>query len=498
MIASFQPRQYARGYIVSTGSKPVTVEIAHFKDEYIAGFHVYRDELVEAQSAHNDDDAVLVLGKAWPLSSGTIGMSRTHVADRLLAIAVSKGLEALEEALYDLGGRYVIVVRLAGQVSVYHDATGSRSVFYDASGTRISSHFDLLHRLNPDGIFAEPFGGQFRAEFYWDRTRNSDVFALMPNHRLDLASGAQDRYFMHEPNRAHELSTDDRIDQLVVLWREQMTHLIEASEDRPIAASISGGLDARTLLALARDFQSNMRSFTYTSGNAIGGEKPASEWAKKMTMDYDIVRKMEEFLPAGHRYIERAKVHGIDQSSLSIIKRNSEFDHGRWLLPMYAQMFDDPRVIHYRGNLLEIGRLEFRGRLDQPLDMRWESIWDYYAKRGDVDVDVVRRVGQEKMRQFSYGEVSGDYDSTDVFYWENRHGRWYAQVLNETDTIFDTFSAVNTRRMLDLLLAFPAEQRRAGTAQRLLIDASWPVLNFFGINERRTLFDKFIKPGLTQ
>ncbi|MGO1182487.1 hypothetical protein ACT3TB_12715 [Micrococcaceae sp. AOP34-BR2-30] len=496
MNASLQPRLYARGYLVSTEATQLTEEISHFKYERIAGFYVYRDELVEAQFAQVNDDAVLVLGKAWPLSSGPIGTSRSHVADRLLATAVSSGREAFEDSLYDLGGRYVIIIRLSSQVFVYHDATGSRSVFFDASGMRIASHFDMLHRLNSDGAFGQPFGGNFRAEFMWDRTLNSNVFALMPNHRLDLISGAQDRYFMFVPNRAHELTADERIDQIAVLWREQMKHLVEASEDRPIAASISGGLDARTLLALARDVQPRMRSFTYTSGNAIGGETPTSEWAKKMTMDYDIVRKMEEFLPADHRYIQRAKFHGIEDASLSIIKRNSELDHGRWLLPMYAEIFDDPRVIHYRGNLLEIGRQEFRGRLDQSLDERWESVWDYYAKRGNVDVDVVRRAGQEKMQQFSYSEVHGDYDSTDVFYWENRHGRWYAQILNETDTIFDTFSAVNSRRLLDLFLAFPAEQRRAGTAQRMLIDACWPVLNFFGVNERRTLFDKFVKPDL--
>ena len=96
----------------------------------------------------------------------------------------------------------------------------------------------------------------------------------------------------------------------------------------------------------------------------------------------------------------------------------------------------------------------------------------------------------ERYDRYEYADASTHYDVGDLWYWEHRHGRWYAQVLNETDTAFDSISPINVRRILDCFLAFPEAERSEAVVQYALIQRQHPVLLFFGINSRENLFQR--------
>src|SRR5699024_6605688 len=77
----------------------------------------------------------------------------------------------------------------------------------------------------------------------------------------------------------------------------------------------------------------------------------------------------------------------------------------------------------------------------------------------------------------------------DLFYWEIRMGKWHSEILNENDAAFETVLPHNSRRILKLLLSYSPEQRKSSFAVKELINSNAPILNFFGVNDKRNLYE---------
>ncbi|MFD2759368.1 hypothetical protein [Gulosibacter faecalis] len=491
-------RLYARGYLLSPEITHLFDDISYFDHIVVGGqYHLYFDEILEIDVAVSGPDWCLVVGKAWPLSSGKISPDSTSVARQLLDLHVQGWDQAVEEALYDVAGRYMIMLKREHDVlRVYNDACGTRSVYYNSLRREVASHFDILDRLTPETSSGEPYGVPLKLEKLWDKTANENVRSLIPNFRLDLIEGTQTRFFGTDPNMARSLSEEGRFALIERLWKEQLQKLVEVSGDLPIAFSMTGGFDSRTSLAMAREYKDLFTSFTYTTQGAVDGKEADTNWGRAMALDYSTVRKMEEFLPLGHSYIARAQKHATWVAANSgILDRNQTRTHGRWILPGYLELFSDPRTIHLRGNLQEIGRLHM-GRSAASPEKRFVQLITYGTNLAKDDlarlVDYTS-AGYEKHR---YPEVTDNYDIGDIWYWEHRHGRWYSEVLNETDTVFDTVSPINVRRILDCYLAFPEFERKQAYAQYTLTHRNHPSLLFFGINSADDLYEVFVRPTL--
>src|SRR5699024_6664448 len=91
---------------------------------------------------------------------------------------------------------------------------------------------------------------------------------------------------------------------------------------------------------------------------------------------------------------------------------------------------------------------------------------------------------------FGYDKLIFDYHSLDLYYWENRMGRWHPEILNENDICFDTFLPLNVRAMLDITLSYTREERIKGFVFEELINKNYPILNFYGKNEKENLYEK--------
>ncbi len=82
----------------------------------------------------------------------------------------------------------------------------------------------------------------------------------------------------------------------------------------------------------------------------------------------------------------------------------------------------------------------------------------------------------------SFGAFPEGYDAHDLFYWEIRMGSWMSSVLLESDIAHDTYTSINSRRILDLFLGVAREERISGMIARHLISSSWPELFNYPIN----------------
>jgi len=489
------PMLYARGYYFGPDSRDELDHLSHFVRRELPGFVVQHDEVLECDAHLSGDDFVVVLGKAFPLTTGEIPSAAPSVAEALWSEFATGGVDAVERALYDLAGRYAIILHADGRTAAYNDAAGTRSVFYDASQRRISSHYDILVRDADPALSDQRLPAAIGPQVRWTNTAHKSIRALIANQRLELETGSQSRFFPISENRAATLSHEARVELLERLWGEQLDWL--ESLKVPLAMSVTGGMDSRFMLAMAEGRVDAFRALTYTTPEALRGEAPKDRWSEVMYGDQEIVKKLSPFLPEDHSFICRTKDAAWVRAGKGVLDRNSVSPHGRWILPGYLTLFPQRDSVHYRGNLLEIGRF-YQGQLGSAISgtERLKRLTQASAKKYGPDVvESAMAHLRGGMRQLSYDAVHESYKYPDLYYWENRHSRWYGQVLNETDVAFDTITPFNVRRIIDLFLAYDVRDRKAGFLQREMIYRRNPPLTFYGFNESSDLYRAHVSDG---
>lgn len=489
------PVLYPRGFYFASEGREELDQLPHYTMRQLPGHVLQHDEVLECDVRIEGDSFLVVLGKAYPLSTGPIPSNRASVAEELWGQFAAHGVEAVERALYDLAGRYAIILHADGRTVAYNDAAGTRSVFYDASRRRISSHYNILVRDADPALSDGRLPANIAPQVRWTTTPHKSIRALMANQRLELEAGSQKRFFPVAENQAASLDHETRMELLERLWEEQLQWL--ESMDVPLAMSVTGGLDSRFMLAMAGERKDIFRAMTYTTPEALRGEKPVSRWSEVMYGDQEIVKKLAPLLPEDHNFICRTDDAAWVTAGKRVMDRNATSPHGRWILPGYLTLFSRRDSVHYRGNLLEIGRF-YLGQVAGNLTgtERLEKLTRGSCARFGPDVEKVAMAHlRGGMKQLSYDVVPDCYAFSDLFYWENRHSRWYSQVLNETDVAFDTITPFNVRRIIDIFLSYDVKDRKAAFLQREMIYRKQPLLTFFGYNETSDLYRKHVSDG---
>lgn len=161
------------------------------------------------------------------------------------------------------------------------------------------------------------------------------------------------------------------------------------------------------------------------------------------------------------------------------------------MIKHYNNNFNEQDTIHIRANLLEIGRAYYL-KLDKRNDINSvKNVFDNSFKnsKSKVSKEILDSRFFESIRELYYDKVF-DYHILDLYYWENRMGRWFSEVLNETDTAFETFLPFNVRSIIDISLSFGIKERREDYMFKELINRNYPILNFYGENEVKNIYEQ--------
>ncbi len=492
-------RLYARGFFLGPDPVEFLEDIEHFHRHELTDAVLYADHFTELDIATSGDDWVVTVGKLLPLSTGVIPPDSTNIAQDLLTLIQRDGLSGLETALYDIGGRHAVLVRLHGKTYAYHDAAGHRTVYFNHTRQQIASHFDMLHRLTDVTELTCSLGSKrpgTSPDGMWDLTDNPYVKALLPNHRLELADGTQPRFGLTQPNPYTGFDWDERIALIHQLWNEQLAHVFARSPHGPVGVSLSGGLDSRTVLAHLRPYRDRTRAFTYTSSNINSGRAPTTYWQRTMVTDHNVLAQMQDQLPEDFHVIIRPSDNILTETDREMLGRNSINNHGWPYVRKYLDLFPDARSIHVRGNFVEMGRL-IRGKLEIPdKTKRFGQIAEEIIRRRRPSAKRYREFFWDKFQELQYDRLHEDVEYTDAYHWENRSSRWYGEVANETDTVFDSIVPVNVRRIYELLISQPLAVRPGAQLQRDLIHYAWPELLAYGINTEDDLYSTTLRENL--
>src|SRR5262249_20086706 len=247
------------------------------------------------------------------------------------------------------------------------------------------------------------------------------------------------------------------------------------------AISLTAGLDSRVTLAAFRHIP-RKTLFTYDRGELT-------------RVDVEIAAKLCQRLGFEHR---RIPIVGPDRagSIYAAVEKMPDYRHFDEACATFVSAFSNERCIHVRSNLAEIARAR---RQQSMMPTRFDP-----ANWIDVVVDRKRRrepLHREAIQYLRAGmgaffgllgyDLSNPYDpkllaydAWDLFYWEHRMSTWHAQVLLGSDFAFDTTIIFNSRRLLELLLSAPRNERKKATLFRQFIARRCPEIKDFPINPR--------------
>jgi len=385
--------------------------------------------------------------------------------------------DALTKNIYSLGGRWILVAQKGSEARLFNDAAGLRQVFYatGVSGIWCASQPGLLAEIlglsmDRDALsFMDSLEFRTHREYRWPGYSSPfrEVRHLLPNHFLNLSTGACRRYW---PDGALPLlPLEDAVDIIADTLQGFMRGI---SNRYDIAIGMTSGLDSRLVLAASKDISRRI-SFMSVRQMDWPDDHPditvPSMLISALGMKHDLVRaspvKDHGFFDAFHRSVLLANdIYAPDAQAIY------EY-YGR-------------NKVAVTGSVCEIGRCSFSS-------MRKKAV-----KKGITPADLARlqRMGMHSFALEHFDEwLSGmgniyNIHVLDMFEWEQGHGNWLAMCQLQFDSAWrDLFTPFNCRRLLTDMLSVD-ERYRKGPDYPLygrLITKLWPEVLSLPVNPHK-------------
>ncbi|WP_394876979.1 hypothetical protein [Mammaliicoccus lentus] len=388
-----------------------------------------------------------------------------------------------------IAGRYAILVGNKEEVEVFQDATGARSIYYTTDLNVVSSHLNLI-KDNFDTTEQSLKEQLEKYNFSLFSTTIKNINCLIPNHSLKLKEKSIKRFFPRNQNRYSVYEENDKFTLVEKLWKTQLQIYNEKYEN--LILSLTGGYDSRVLLAMSKELKTEINYFTYSVEENINN----TNFERIAKLDEYIVNQLVVDLGINHQFIYiKENEHFLTEEENRIMDKNSVKKHGRKLIPFYNEYFSGDNLIHVRGNLLEIGRAVFHDgsestdRIKRHILKSLENTMNIES----LEKKVINQNINNALQELNYENEKYDYDHLDLYYWEIHMGKWFSEVLNETDSSFNTFLPYNMRSIIDISLSFPLEQRQNDHFFNELINRNYPILNFYGKNQKENLYERYLR-----
>lgn len=382
-------------------------------------------------------------------------------ADILARLGAAWQTDGGEELLSGLSGRYVLVVADADETVVYHDAMGLRTVEYTRvdGRTHVASQARLLAEVVPvaDGERMALWRGS--REFAENReaslpsgvTLFENVEQLVPNHRLHLSTGTQERYWPIKPIPAAGDTTEAAV-RAMALLRASFT---AAAHRAPLALSLTSGFDSRLAISATADVRDRLTSYTLLY-RSLSAKSP----------DVSVAKRLAEKVGIPHTSVPCRDVPTAEW--IGTYRENTALAHP-----------DDWGFIAYgiqqgiADGLLSEDALAVKGSCGELIRGRYWDTSDGTPRPPKLDTadDVFRILpgweefdfATEAMRDWfdkakPVAAASG-YGLDDLLYWEHDCGSWSAQSQLEWEIVQDVFTPVNNREFLSLVLSVPIAER---------------------------------------
>lgn len=475
-------KSYPRGFIFS--KKPLDNIPAHYKRQEIQGYHYYYDEIMDVNIVRDDTGYILIHGDFFHVSAKET-LTKKELLNALLNLYKTNYVKYLN-LLDNVTGRYTIIVCYEEEINIYTDPSNTRSTYFTLSDLVVSSHVNLINdnfRFKKSGISY----ALSNALYY---TSYEEIRSTIANFSVNLNKNKYKRIFPRSRNRYTNLSSDEKY-KLYNKISNQIFSYITSHYDEKLL-SLSGGGDSRFSMALSKKYKDKIKYFTYVTNPHNDQSTPVKREAHK---DLTIVKQMLDNLDFNHKFCYLNQIQNdYTAQEKKIIRKNTIAPHSMFLINLSRKFLPiEGKVVHIRSNLYEIGQAgaykkTYRESNLEQFKIAFDKRYKKLLKPED-SIEEYDRAYYEFMNELGYTDFIYDYHLLDLYLWEIRLSRWHSEILNTHDVCFETLSPFNHRILLEIALSFNYEYRKNGQMFQELININWPVLNFFGDNNIKNMYE---------
>lgn len=476
---------YQYGFAFS--DKQVNVIPQQFnKIPVLSKYYYYYDNQAEVNIVEKDKEFIIIHGH-FAYSNMNKSLTKNELMNKLLIDYYTDYDEYLE-TLNFIAGRYIVIIGNLNEVNIFPDAINTRSTYFSMDKNLIASHVEIIA---DNGVYnlEKTYEGIPRLNNILLHTPYKLIKSLVPNHYLDFYSKNIKRFFPRKSNKYINLSEEEKLRLIEGHWKRQMEEYFSTNQE--FLLSISGGNDSRVTLAMVKGYIDRISFFTFGTYTEKVDVKDRS--ARIYEKDKIIVRQIVNDLKLNHNFYYFDKEDkAISPNDEEMLKKTTLHPLTKKTLPYLKEFFPNNKAMHIRTNLLELGRAPFLrpyklNVLKSSKDKFKNDFKNYYEQLGEYKFE---ELYDEFVKEINFGSNLFDYHILDIHYWEIYIGRWYGEVLNSQDSIYNTLSPFNHRAIIDIALSFSYKQRVDNLISRELINRNFPVLNFYGINELENLYEK--------
>lgn len=451
----------------------------HFNNHKInEKYHLLVSKDYQFTKIKADGDSIYLLGYCFDIRDSSVSTE-----DILYNLLESSNFH---EELEYLNGRFVIIVVRGNKVHISTDAGGLKPVFYSKQSNLVSSHEYMIKILNQRYFNLTIKTNKEYRKGFLDQTNFENIYKLSPNNELELSSLTTNRIF---PLRAKgEASCEDIIIEMSKYIDEINSWLRKQNNKK---FSITGGIDSRVSLALAKPIIEELDFFTYLKPlEHIKNTKRINIYNK----DENIVKEIVENLRIKHEFFVISK-NVKDKDYYAKLRKVVSSNHSYSLSKYFQDNKNFNNALHLKSTIQSIGKTSFNKYLYNKNDFntlvegakRWAS---KELIRGSKETDIRINVKEFMERTDLTLHNIYDYHILDILFLESRLGNFQSIINQETDNTLEVFNYFNSRKFISLLLMPKLKDRHSDKLLLSIINYYWPLLNFFGINDEMNLYSR--------
>lgn len=404
-----------------------------------------------------------------------------HVLMKRCAENYGKGIQQFLDCINDWTGIFAVFVFEGKSFMGVQDCSGIKALYYGKVDGHIclTSHPQLTADLY--ALEMDPFIKKLITNRYFNIGNRYLPGNLSPFSELrriganvflkyDGSSFKVNRFF---PQEDHPVVTGNDDIKKVIEDLHQILHnslaLIAKKWSRP-AISLSGGTDSKTTLACANGHYDSFKYFSFHSKDSeVKDSNAAHTLCDKLGLKHDIYPIPPLEGTEDYQYLKAIIIHsygyvrGLSDSEISkhiYLYRLKEFD-----AEVKSWISETTRVFFER---------KYGIRMPRRLTPRHFSIFQTRFFASPYLLSRCDRIYADFMKEFGLEQPLFNYEHTDLYYWEIRMSSWGMMVTQSLDICHRLTFPLNNRRLLQMFLSLPREDRMKDKIHDAIIEKGNP------------------------